>query len=201
MSGEFHEPPSSILNGPCRSLNAAQSVVPSCFHFTIMSPDADLGNLRRVTMSLTNFWPVVGFIPPSWLSNLNMCLGVSHSSVRLVLLVSWLSSLLSSTSSFSLPLPYMFLFDVYLKWLISAFPYDCLKFSTGFPGHLMVPLAPVARFCRPILLFCYCPFSCVIMWSGSFLFMLAVISCHRDCLILLPVFDLFHLIMMCFMCL
>jgi hypothetical protein len=30
-------------------------VVPSCFHFTITSPTIDLGNLRRVTMSLTNF--------------------------------------------------------------------------------------------------------------------------------------------------
>jgi hypothetical protein len=30
-------------------------VVPSCFHFTITSPTADLGKLRRVTMSLTDF--------------------------------------------------------------------------------------------------------------------------------------------------
>jgi hypothetical protein len=30
-------------------------VVPSCFHLTIMSPTAELGNLRRVAMSLTDF--------------------------------------------------------------------------------------------------------------------------------------------------
>jgi hypothetical protein len=30
-------------------------VVPSHFHFTIMSPTADLGNLRRVARSLTDF--------------------------------------------------------------------------------------------------------------------------------------------------
>jgi hypothetical protein len=30
-------------------------VVPSRFHYTIMSPAADLGNLRRVAMSLTGF--------------------------------------------------------------------------------------------------------------------------------------------------
>jgi hypothetical protein len=57
MYGEFHEPPSSTLDGPCRSLNATYPVVvvPSRFHFTITSPTTDLGNLRRGAMSLTDF--------------------------------------------------------------------------------------------------------------------------------------------------
>jgi hypothetical protein len=42
-----------MLNGPCQPLNAAYLVVPSHFHFTITSPTVDLGNLRRVAMSLT----------------------------------------------------------------------------------------------------------------------------------------------------
>jgi hypothetical protein len=57
MPGEFHEPRSSTHNGPCQSLNAANPVVvvPSRFHFTVMSPTVDLGNARRVAMSLTDF--------------------------------------------------------------------------------------------------------------------------------------------------
>jgi hypothetical protein len=60
MSGEIHEPPSSMLASPLVIKRVLSScgfvvIVPSRFYFTITSPTADLGNLRRVAVCLTDF--------------------------------------------------------------------------------------------------------------------------------------------------
>jgi hypothetical protein len=55
MSGEFHEPLSSMLDGPYWSLNAAYPVLVSLWLCLNVFTSQSRHNLRRVAMSLTDF--------------------------------------------------------------------------------------------------------------------------------------------------
>jgi hypothetical protein len=62
MSGDVHEPPTFFnAQRPLSVIKRGQTarglvvVVPSSFHFSITSPTADMGNMKRVEMSLTDF--------------------------------------------------------------------------------------------------------------------------------------------------